>query len=67
MDEDKKDAESVTTIEFERKTTMTIRGIQYVVTSHFDDNKEDLQTKIERLLKNDVSEMVHPSIPPEFK
>ena len=60
MDQDKKNSEreGVTTIEFERKTTMTIRGIQYVVTSHFDDSQEDLKTKIERLLKNDVRKMV---------
>jgi len=67
MDEEKKTAEGegVTTIEFERETTMTIRGIQYVVTSHFDDSQEDLKTKVARLLKNDVREMIRPTIPPD--
>ena len=60
MDEDKKNSEGegVTTIEFERETTMTIRGVKMIVTSHFDDSQEDLKTKIERLLKNDVRKMV---------
>jgi len=68
MEDHKKEPEMEaenTTIDFETETAMTIRGIQYIVTAHYDDTQEDLPTKVARLLKKDVSEMIRPTIPPD--
>ena len=48
------DGDSTTIINFETKTEYKIGRITYRVTSHFDDNGEDLKTKIVRLLKQDL-------------
>ena len=68
MEDHKKEPEMEaenTTNDFETETAMTIRGIQYIVTAHYDDTQEDLPTKVARLLKKDVSEMIRPTIPPD--
>jgi hypothetical protein len=68
MEDHKKEPEVETenaTIDLDSEMTMTIRGIQYTVTAHYDDTQEDLPTKVARLLKKDVSEMIRPTIPPE--
>jgi len=41
-------------IPLERETTMTIRGIEYTVTAHYDDAQESLPEKLARLLKKEV-------------
>jgi len=45
-------SESVT-IELPTEMELTIRGIQYIVTAHYDDTQEDLPTKVARLLKKE--------------
>jgi len=49
-----------TTIALETETTMTIRGIQYIVTAHYDDTQESLPEKVARLLKKDVCTLDKP-------
>jgi len=52
--------DSEETIALETETTMMIRGIQYVVTAHYDDTQESLPEKLARLLKNDVCTLDRP-------
>ena len=47
-------------IPLERESTMNIRGIQYVVTAHYDDAQESLPEKLARLLKKDVCTLDKP-------
>ena len=47
-------------VQLERECTMTIRGIQYVVTAHYDDEQESLQEKLARLLKKEVCTLDRP-------
>jgi len=48
------DGDSITIINFDTETAYKIGKITYRVTSHFDDNGEDLKTKVARLLKQDL-------------
>ena len=48
------------TISFERETIMHIRGVRFIVTSHFDDTQDRLQDKVARLLKNDIAHLQNP-------
>jgi len=41
-------------VPLERESTMTIRGIQYVVNAHYDDKQESLPEKLARLLRKAV-------------
>jgi hypothetical protein len=47
-------------IPLEQETTMTIRGIQYIVTAHYDDAQESLPEKLARLLKKEVCTLDRP-------
>jgi len=47
-------------VPLERETTMMIRGIQYVVTAHYDDTQESLPEKLARLLKKEVCTLDRP-------
>jgi len=50
----------VNCVPLERESTMTIRGIQFTVTAHYDDNQESLPEKLARLLKKDVCTLDKP-------
>ena len=47
-------------IPLEQETTMMIRGIQYVVSAHYDDTQESLPDKLARLLKKEVCTLDRP-------
>ena len=47
-------------IPLEQETTMTIRGIQYVVSAHYDDTQESLPDKLARLLKKEICTLDRP-------
>ena len=66
MDEDKKEPENESvTIEFPRENVIDIGGTRFIVTAHYDETQDDLQTKVARLLKKEVGKMVQPPIPYE--
>jgi len=47
-------------ITLERESTITIRGIEFIVTSHYDDKQESLKEKVARLLKNELCTLDKP-------
>ena len=66
MEDQKKAPESEETIlEFPTESVYDIGDRRYIVTAHFDDSREDLKTKVTRLLKEDASKMVQPAMPDE--
>ena len=45
-------------VDLPRENTLDLRGTRFVVTSHFDDTSgEPLESKVARLLQNDVENM----------
>ena len=45
-------------VDLPRENTLDLRGTRFVVTSHFDDaGGEPLESKVARLLQNDVENM----------
>ena len=47
-------------IPFEPETEFMIGKMRFIVTAHYDDTQDSMQTKIARLLKNAVSQLPNP-------
>jgi|GEM_PF-6408864 len=47
--------EEFVTVELPRESVYDIGGTRFIVTAHYDDNGEDLKTKVEKLLKKEVA------------
>ena len=59
--------EEFVTAEFPTESVYEIGGTRFIVTAHYDDNGEDLKTKIEKLLKKEVAKMGQSTIFDELK
>ena len=44
-------------VDFPRESAIDLRGTRFIVTSHFDKSGEPLESKVARLLQNDVENM----------
>ena len=44
-------------VDFPRESTLELRGTRFIVAAFFDDVGETLETKVARLLQNDVENM----------